>query len=150
MVNIRQARPADLEGLTALLKKLFSIEADFFFNEARQRQGLLLMMEDERGCLLVAEDDGAVMGMASGQVTISTAEGGPALLVEDVVVQDGWQGKGIGRRLLSGLGDWARERQIARLQLLADRNNAPALAFYRCLGWQQTELVCLRKRLGSS
>ena len=147
MVSIRAARPADLEALTGLLKTLFGIEADFTFNEALQQQGLRLILADERSRLLVAEAEEVVVGMCSGQLTISTAEGGPALLVEDVVVGEEWRGRGIGRQLLEALASWARQHQVARLQLLADRHNAPALNFYRHLGWQGTELICLRRHL---
>ena len=40
---------------------------------------------------------------------------------------------------------WARARGATRLQLLADRENAPALAFYARVGWRATRLVCLRR-----
>jgi GNAT superfamily N-acetyltransferase len=42
--------------------------------------------------------------------------------------------------------DWARERGVKRLELLADRNNSPALEFYRKLNWQSTQLICLHKK----
>jgi len=146
-VSIRTAEPADLDSLVSLLAALFSIEEDFVFDEPRQRRGLTLMLENERGCVLVAEAEGQVIGMCTGQMTVSTAEGGPALLVEDMVVLEQWRGKRVGRQLLESLGAWAREQGIKRLQLLADRNNAPALDFYEALGWQGTALVCLRKTL---
>ena len=85
--------------------------------------------------------------MCSGQLTISTAEGGFSLLVEDVVVAEPWQGRGVGRELLAALEQWAASRKVGRLQLLADRNNTVALEFYRKLGWQPTELICQRRRL---
>ena len=144
-VSIRTAEPADLDSLVSLLAALFSIEQDFVFDAPRQRRGLALMLGNKRGCVLVAEGQGEVIGMCTGQVTISTAEGGPALLVEDVVVMEQWRGKGVGRYLLESLGGWAREQGIERLQLLADRNNISALDFYEALGWQATALVCLRK-----
>lgn len=144
--HIRPARPDDLERLTALLGELFAIEADFRIDPARQRQGLRLLLAASQACVLVAEADRMVVGMATGQLTISTAEGGLALLVEDVVVETAWRGKGIGRRLLAGLGDWAVAHDAHRLQLLADRNNETGLDFYRKLGWQGTALICLRKR----
>lgn len=143
-VIIRPARLADLPRLTELLQLLFAIEADFSGDPGRQRRGLELLLASENACLLAAEAAGEVVGMASGQSTISTAEGGPALLVEDVVVLPQWQGRGIGRKLLAALVAWAEKRGISRLQLLADRDNAPALAFYEKLGWQTTRLVCLR------
>ena len=146
-LDIRPARPEDLDRLVELLKVLFSIEEDFTFNETLQRLGLQMMLENGRGCILVAEVDGQVIGMCSGQLTISTAEGGLALLVEDVVVHWGWQGQGIGRRLMEGIDAWARQQGASRLQLLADWNNTPALEFYNHLGWQTTELICLRKHV---
>lgn len=147
MVRIRHACPEDLDHLIGLLTVLFAIEADFRPEPHRQRRGLELLLADERACLLAAEAGGEVIGMASGQVTISTAEGGPALLVEDVVVRPEWQGRGIGRQLLAALAEWAAARNITRLQLLADRDNAPALAFYAKEGWQATQLICLRRFL---
>ena len=146
MVIIRPAQASDLDSLVDLLKTLFVIEADFTFDEPVQQRGLSMVMESERACLLVAEEEGAIIGMCSGQLTISTAEGGPALLVEDVVVREEWRGRGIARRLLDGIGAWAEGQGASRLQLLADRNNGQALAFYRHLGWRTTELICLRKR----
>jgi GNAT superfamily N-acetyltransferase len=146
-VTIRPARAGDLDSLTALLKILFGIEEDFVFNDMLQRRGLQMMLVNERACVLVAETDGQVMGMCTGQLTVSTAEGGPALLVEDVVVFPDWHGLGIGRRLMESLAAWAGEQGVWRLQLLADRNNQAALDFYAKLGWQTTELICLRKRL---
>jgi GNAT superfamily N-acetyltransferase len=144
---IRVALPADLDGLVELLRMLFSIEADFAFDAARQRRGLAMLLVQESAVVLVAEDAGQIIGMCTGQLTISTAEGGFALLVEDVVVAQAWQGRGVGRKLLAALEQWAASRKLGRLQLLADRNNTAALEFYRKLDWQPTELICLRRRL---
>ncbi len=143
-VKIRTAEAADLVSLVSLLAALFSIEEDFVFDERRQRLGLALMLENERGCVLVAESAGQVIGMCSGQLLVSTAEGGLSLLVEDVVVDEQWRGRGVGRLLMAALSDWARAKKVSRLQLLADRNNVSALDFYRSLGWKTTELICLR------
>lgn len=144
---IRPARPDDLDPLVDLLRMLFGIEADFDFDAARQRKGLAMLLAHEAAVILVAEAAGQVIGMCSGQLTISTAEGGFSLLVEDVVVAGPWQGKGVGRELLAALEEWAEARKIGRLQLLADRNNVAALEFYRKLGWQSTELICQRRRI---
>lgn len=143
-VRIRSAKPEDLDRLVSLLAALFSIEEDFVCDEPKQRRGLMLMLENARGCVLVAEAEGEVVGMCSGQLLVSTAEGGLSLLVEDVVIHEQWRGLGVGRLLIEALSGWAKANKVSRLQLLADRNNIPALDFYRCLGWQMTELICLR------
>jgi ribosomal protein S18 acetylase RimI-like enzyme len=146
-ITIRPARTSDLDDLVQLLALLFAIEEDFAFDAERQRQGLALLLDTATAVVLVAEAEGRVVGMCSGQLTVSTAEGGPALLVEDVVVASPWQGRGVGRHLLVALEQWAGARKIGRLQLLADRTNRAALDFYKAVGWQGTELICLRKRL---
>lgn len=146
-VNIRPAVYSDLEALTSFLEILFSIEEDFFFNKTLQRRGLELMLTNVRCCVLVAEVNGQAVGMCSGQLTISTAEGGPALLVEDMVVLGDYRGQGIGQRLMAKVAEWGKTKGVSRLQLLADRNNPPALEFYNHLGWQTTELICLRKHV---
>lgn len=147
MVNIRQAQQYDIPQLTALLKILFSIEKDFTFNEAKQRKGLQMIINDEQGCVLAAEHDGSIIGMCTGQLTVSTAEGGPALLVEDVVVTEQWRSQGVGRRLMDKMSEWARLAGTTRLQLLADKSNAQALGFYMNTGWRHTQLICLRKHV---
>jgi ribosomal protein S18 acetylase RimI-like enzyme len=143
--KIRPATPNDLVDLTNLLALLFAIETDFAFDEKRQQKGLALLLNGEGCCVLVAEIDKRVVGMCTGQLTISTAEGGPALLVEDVVVAEQWRNRGLGRQLLDRLAQWAAEQGACRMQLLADRENKAAAAFYTRLGWRRTQLICLRK-----
>ena len=144
---VRAARPTDVEQMVRLLDLLFAMEADFRPDPARQRQGLALLLDDGRARVLVAERADGVVGMCTGQLVVSTAEGGPALLVEDVVVDPHHRGRGVGRALLAALADWARGRGVRRLQLLADGTNGPALAFYDRLGWRATALVCRRLTL---
>jgi len=50
--------------------------------------------------------------------------------IEDVVVRDDLRGDGIGTSLMASLSHWARTNGLARLQLLTDRRNRLALAFY--------------------
>lgn len=145
-VVIRRAAASDIDALVALLNELFSIEEDFTPDESRQRRGLGLLLESpETRCALVAEADGQVAGMCTAQLVISTAEGGPSALVEDVVVTKAFRGKGIGKQLTAAIGAWAASVGCTRMQLLADQNNDPALRFYQKLGWTRTQLVCLRR-----
>lgn len=146
MLTVRTARPSDLDALVGLLAELFALEPDFRADEARQRRGLRRMLEDPiRRRVLVAERDGAVIGMITVQIVVSTAEGGDAGLVEDLVVAAPHRGAGVGRRLLAAAEAWAEARGATRLQLLADRENALALGFYARVGWAPTRLVGLRR-----
>jgi len=143
-IRVRRATEADLPALVELLQVLFAIEADFALDPERQRRGLAAMLVDtERSVVLVADGDGATVGMATGQLIISTAEGGAACLVEDLVVAADWRRHGIGGWLLDQVAAWAAARGATRLQLVADRENQAALRFYDRRGWRRTQLVAL-------
>jgi ribosomal protein S18 acetylase RimI-like enzyme len=146
--TIRNARLEDLDTLTMLLRQLFSIEAGFAVNADWQRRGLSLMLDGclKHRCVKVAEVEGVVVGMVTAQLLISTAEGGTVALVEDMVVDSHYRGRGIGRRLMAAIEDWSRERGAKRLQLLADRTNFSALDFYDKIGWRPTRMICLRRK----
>ncbi|WP_319471336.1 GNAT family N-acetyltransferase [uncultured Pseudodesulfovibrio sp.] len=147
-VTIRPARHSDIDSLVLLLGELFSIEEDFVVEGERQRRGLEMLLNQGRGRILTAVSaDGTVVGMCTGQLTVSTAEGGPAVLIEDVIVREDWRGHGVGAQLMDSITAWARDNEATRIQLLADRNNQPALQFYKYLGWEPTQLICQRKRL---
>jgi hypothetical protein len=47
---------------------------------------------------------------------------------------------------MADIAHWARASGLARLQLLADRRNRLALAFYDRLAFQATNMICLRTR----
>ncbi len=145
-LHIRQARAADVDSLVGLLRILFALEEDFTFDAPRARRGLALLLAAGRAAVLVAEQGNRIVGMCTGQVVISTAEGGPAVLVEDVVVLPERRGRGVGRSLLAALAGWSREQGAERMQLLADHTNRNALAFYQRTGWRTTQLICLRKK----
>ena len=142
---IRPAKREDLEAMLLLLQQLFSIEEDFYFDAARQRKGLELLLDSPSSAIMVAEKEDSVIAMGTAQLVISTAEGRPSLLVEDVVVKPSRQKQGIGSQLLQTLADWGTGKGARRMQLLADKTNSPALDFHQHEGWQQTQLICLRK-----
>lgn len=146
-VIVRKAHIKDIGALCALLTDLFSIEKDFIADEARQKQGLELLIESHGGLVLVACSGDQVIGMVSVQRLISTAEGGAVGLVEDLVVHHDFRGKGVGKKLMVQLVDECRQMKMTRLQLLADNTNAPALAFYNAMDWSGTQLVALRHRI---
>ena len=148
-IILRQAIPADLPQLAKLLEKLFAIEEDFQYSYDLQRQGLGLLLESTSATILVAAENNKIVGMVTGQLTISTAEGGRSLLVEDLYVDEQVRGRGLGKRLLDEVGEWADRNGARRMQLLADCDNHKALDFYAHTGWQQTKLICLRNYFSS-
>jgi ribosomal protein S18 acetylase RimI-like enzyme len=147
MILVRMAVASDIAHLVELLKELFAIETDFVFDWNKQACGLNLLLKSGQNCILVAEslEDNKVLGMCTVQTLISTAEGAPVGMLEDLIVAADFRHQHIGAKLLAEAVAWAERQGLKRLQLLADKNNLAALSFYQKQGWQSTQLICLRK-----
>lgn len=147
-IKIDFATAADMPHLVELLAELFTLESDFSPDPAKQLRGLLTILDEpELGRLFVVRVDGKVVGMANALITISTAEGGRALLLEDVIIHRDHRGGGLGKQLVEHVLHWAKLRGIIRVTLLADRDNQPALDFYRKLGFGDSNMAVLRRKL---
>ncbi len=147
-MEIDFATEQDLPHLADLLAELFSLESDFTPERDKQLRGLRAIFDaPELGRLFVLRVDGRVAGMANALITVSTAEGGKVLLLEDVIVGREHRGGGLGRRLVQHVLDWAQEQGMTRVTLLADRDNHPALDFYRRLGFESSHMTVLRRQL---
>ncbi len=143
---IREGMPGDIDALSQLLAGLFSLETDFVPDSANQIAGLRLLLTDRRrNVVFVAEDNGNLVGMVTGQLVISTAAGGYSVLIEDMVILEDYRRQGLGTALLRKAAAWGEKRGALRYQLLADRRNAPALDFYRNFGFQQSFMIGLYK-----
>jgi GNAT superfamily N-acetyltransferase len=148
-IVIRKGRLQDIPALVDLLKELFTIEEDFEVDPAKQKAGLKMFLDSgtDARILLVAESDGKVIGMCSAQTLISTAEGARVAMIEDMVVKDGFRGQGVGKQIMDEIVAWAKKSRITRFQLLADKNNSKAIWFYRKNLWENTQLICLRRKM---
>jgi ribosomal protein S18 acetylase RimI-like enzyme len=149
-MTARRATPADIPAMVALLRQLFAIEDEFAFDPSVQGRGLAVLLAEPRAAAFVAEHHSQVVGMATAQLLVSTARGGLVATIEDVVVDQAARGTGAGRALIAAIEAWAREQGCKRLQLLADRENAPALDFYARLGFGRTRMVWLVRQLGEA
>lgn len=140
------ATNADLEAMADLLFELFTLESDFRPEREKQLRGLRLILDNPQiGHLFVLRVEGELAGMANALITVSTAEGCPVLLLEDVIVKARFRGRRLGRRLVEHVLDWAHTNGMPRVTLLADKDNAPALVFYERLGFVPSAMTVLRR-----
>ncbi|MDP2762815.1 MAG: GNAT family N-acetyltransferase [Sideroxyarcus sp.] len=150
-IEIFYAEHSDLEQLVDLLAELFTLENDFHPDRGKQSRGLRLILDNPvLGKLFVLRDQSRVVGMANVLITASTSEGCLVAVLEDVIVRGEYRGKGLGRRLVEHILAWARMEGLARVTLLADRDNKAALGFYRKLCFEHSHMVVLRRGVASS
>jgi GNAT superfamily N-acetyltransferase len=143
--HIEQATLEDLPQLTDLLFDLFTQEADFAPNRIKQMRGLRLILEQpNRGRIFVLRQNGTILGMINLLFTISTAEGGFVILLEDVVVHRDHRGKGVGDKLLKRAIEYARKKDFQRITLLTDRLNADGQRFFKAHGFNESHMLPMR------
>ena len=144
-VVIEPATEADLDELSEMLGELFAQEGDFRPDRQKQLRGLRLIFEQpSRGRVFVLRRNGAIVGMINLLFTISTAEGGFVILLEDLVVHTQYQGKGYGRKLLQHAIDFAKQKNFLRITLLTDRPENVAQEFFRHHGFVESSMIPMR------
>jgi len=147
--SVTAATLDDLPMMVNLLDVLFAQERDFTPNPILQVTALSALLADARvGKLFVARDANAsVIGMVSLLFTVSTATGGRAAWLEDLVVLPSMRSKGVGTRLLEHAIAWARRHDIKRITLLTDADNEPAQSLYLREGFRRSHMVPMRLHL---
>lgn len=143
--HIEPATIEDMPQLVELLGALFSEEADFRPDKDKQEHGLRLILEQpNRGRIFVLRTDHAVIGMVNLLFTISTAEGGLVILMEDVIVHPQHRRMGYGGRLLQHAIEFAREKNFRRITLLTDKISAESQAFFGKHGFTFSSMIPMR------
>ena len=148
---VEQATLEDLPQLTDLLVSLFEQEADFKPDRAKQMRGLRLVLEHPvRGRVFVLRKHGQIIGMVNLLFTISTAEGGFVILLEDLVIHKDHRGQGHGSMLLDHSLRYAREKNFLRITLLSDRQEVASQQFFRKHGFAESNMVAMRRLLSDT
>jgi GNAT superfamily N-acetyltransferase len=84
--------------------------------------------------VLIANWDGKAAGFALFFHNYSTFLAKPGIYLEDLFVDPGYRGKGIGKALLASLARVAVERDCGRLEWSVLDWNEPSIGFYKSLG----------------
>ena len=135
----------DIPQLTELLNDLFSIEPDFRPNAKLQMQGLRMILEQpNRGRIFVLRSQNAIIGMVNLLFTISTAEGGMVIMLEDLVICHLHRGQGFGTQLLDYCLAFAKQKNFLRITLLTDKINEETIHFYEKHGFVKSKMVPMR------
>lgn len=144
--RIEPATIEDLPQLVELLVALFSEEEDFEPNKAKQEHGLRLILEQpNRGRIFVLRTDHTLIGMVNLLFTISTAEGGLVILMEDVIVHPQHRRQGYGGRLLEHAIQFAKAKHFRRITLLTDKISAESQAFFANHGFTFSSMIPMRR-----
>jgi GNAT superfamily N-acetyltransferase len=132
---IRAATPHDVPAIHRLIVELaiYEREPDAVQASHADLEAALFGPRPVAECLL-AEMDGAAVGLALFFTNFSTWTGKPGLYLEDLFVMPAARGSGLGKALLVHLAGIAVARGYGRFEWSVLDWNAPAIGFYRALG----------------
>ncbi|BBF91634.1 ribosomal protein S18-alanine N-acetyltransferase [Blastochloris tepida] len=126
-------RPAHLDDLDALA----ALETRVFATDRLSRRSFRHFLTEDRDELLVAEQEGGVVGYALVIFRRGTALG----RLYSIAVAPEAAGHGIGRALLQAAEAAAEARDCLFLRLEVREDNATAIALYRASGYRQIARV---------
>lgn len=154
---IREAKKQDYEDLCSLIEQIDGLHRDnlpHIFQKtdgpARQREYILGLIGADNVCVFVAEESDQLIGFVNLFVRSSTDI--PILvprcfaLIENLVVDERYRWRGIGRALLEHAQEWAVEQGATSIELTVYEFNRTARSFYERLGYE-TESRRMSKKL---
>jgi putative acetyltransferase len=137
-IVIRSAEPEDAAAIAALIGLPGVYEGLLQTPDAPNASRLEYHQKVEpHACRLVALADGEIIGTAGLHLS-GTGLRRMHVRALGLGVAPGWQGRGVGRRLLARLLDWADNwGGVLRVELYVHADNDRALALYRSMGFVQ-------------
>ncbi len=133
--GVRVATPDDTADILRLIRDLAAYEREPDAVETGEDDlRRWVFGDDPVASVLVAEQAGAVVGIALWFRTYSTWTGVPGIYLEDLYVDPAARGSGLGRALLTALARIAVERGYRRVEWAVLDWNTPSIEFYEALG----------------
>jgi ribosomal protein S18 acetylase RimI-like enzyme len=137
-ITIRTATTADIDALAPLFEAYRA-----FYEQTPDAAGaadyLQQRIDAADATVLLAENEGTVVGFALLYPAWSSLRMAPVLQLSDLFVEPSARAQGAGRMLMEACEALGIERGAARLQLETQRTNTVAQALYTELGWEIEE-----------
>lgn len=135
-IAIRAQEPADAPAVSALVGTPGTFEGTLQLPDAPVASRLEWFSKVEPGtCKLVAVADGHVVGAAGLHLPGASMRRAHVRTL-GISLAPAWQGRGVGRQLISRLLDWADNwTQVLRIELTVHADNDRAIALYRSMGF---------------
>jgi GNAT superfamily N-acetyltransferase len=131
-VEIRAASADEAETIVPLYEWLFAPPGSepSSWDERRAAVALRCAAESHDACVLVADDDGSLVGLCTVYQDLHSVRFGYRAWVEDLAVDPQRRSEGIGKALLDAAKGWARERGATHLELDSAEVRTAAHRFY--------------------
>jgi ribosomal protein S18 acetylase RimI-like enzyme len=144
MIQIEQLKEASTEAAAAISVLLAQLRENPKEHTATQAE-LETIVSDPNIVLLVAKDEKKIIGMTSLYIMNKFSKRTGS--IEDVVVDDGYRGQGIGQRLVEEIIESAKQMGLKSIQLTSRPERVAGNKLYQKLGFEQKETNVYRMKL---
>ena len=142
-IDIVTATADDLPLIEPLLAELIGAVADKEGLDAGHAvDNCRDMIEDPAHHVLLAKDKDDVLGLVSLGTRRTILHASPSGLIDEMVVAERGQGRGIGRLLLEAAVDKCRAIGCGEIEVATEKSNTKARAFYRNCGFDEDAVLC--------
>ena len=137
-ITIRALEPADAQVVSALTGAHGTFEGTLQLPDMPVASRLEWLQKLEpHSCRLVAVADGQVVGSAGLHAAGNSLRRAHVRML-GIGIAPGWQGRGVGRLLITRLLDWADNWAcVLRVELTVHADNDRAMALYHAMGFEE-------------
>ena len=97
--------------------------------------------------IFMIECEGNIIGFANLMTIYSVWSKGRALIIDDLYLQPESRGKGLGKRVMKEIENYAINKGYKRLQFMSEDTNPEAKAFYTKIGYKPVAMSFYMKYL---
>jgi GNAT superfamily N-acetyltransferase len=145
--SLRKAAPDDIELLVDFMAEFYA-EADYPLNRERAAHAFRALLADDRlGRVWLIRSSSDDVGYVVLTLGYSMEYGGRDGFVDDLFIRVPFRGAGLGTAALEEVRQLATELGVRALHLEVGRDNAPAQAVYRRVGFVDTDRQLLTLKL---
>jgi len=140
-ITVREAGAGDVEGVATAVGSLLAELGGRAPTPAEMEAEVQALLDDPQGgSVLIAEADGAIVGVLTASWQRAIHVPGVYATVQDLWVDEDWRGRGVGAELVEAIASQARTRGVSRLEVGLPRETFAAIAstesFYKRNGFE--------------
>jgi ribosomal protein S18 acetylase RimI-like enzyme len=141
-IVIRKAKKSDLPAIKRLLTELINAMDDTECIAMRVAPGIWEhLLRDARSHFLVATAGGTAVGLIHFTTRQTVLHRSPSGMIDELIVTNEYQGKGIGRQLVLAAIERCRQLGCCEVEVSTEQTNLKARKFYRKCGFDKTEIL---------
>lgn len=153
--NIHTYSSKDEIGIKECIAELKEYESqfdpDYFTNEESVNRLFksILKEKENGGEIFVAESNNKIVGFVSLGIDDKNDElivnKIPTAYISDIIVLEGYRGKGIGKALLKKAENFTKEKGLKYIKLIVFAENNKAIELYKSFGFEDYETTMIKE-----